>query len=97
MARQVTIKFEDGSEETVELKPKHLIAVERLLDKDVSKHGVEATYMAAWKATRSPLKFNDWLDEVDSLREHRDDADEGDEDGELDPTQPAPSLDESPS
>lgn len=92
MARQVTINYEDGSEDTVALKPKHLIAAERLIKGAVDQHGIEATFMAAWKATRSSLKFDAWLDTVENLEEVP--ADEDDDEAEVDPTPPAPSLDE---
>lgn len=88
-ARQVTVAYEDGEPVTIALKPKHLIMAERLLNKPISEHAVEATYIAAWKAVRSPLKFDDWLDTVEHIEEHVDDEDES-----ADPTPAAESLDE---
>lgn len=91
MARRITVAYEDGTTETVEVKPKHLIAAERLIGKAIDQHGVEATFMAAWKASRSAVKFDAWLDTVENLVE---------EPAGVDPTPPLttePSLDESPS
>lgn len=93
MARQVTIYFEDGHEETVGLRPKNMIAAERLLNKPAESHAVELTFLAAWKASRSPLKFDDWLDTVDRLEEQGEvTTEEG-----VDPTEPVPSPAESQS
>lgn len=83
MAREVTIKYEDGSAITVALKPRNLIAAERMLGKAIDEHGVEATYMAAWNATGSSKRFDDWLEEVDELVHAA--ASEGDG---VDPTPP---------
>lgn len=78
------IRYEDGSSKTVEIKPKHMIAAERAIGKPVADHGVEASYLSAWKASGSTAKFDDWLDTVETLEQVEADAD---------PT-PAPSPDE---
>lgn len=93
MARQISVVYEDGTSETVEVRPKHLIAAERLIGKAIDQHGVEATFMAAWKASRSAMKFDAWLDTVENLVELKPESG-------VDPTPPLttePSLDESPS
>lgn len=90
MGRAITLTFDDGRVEQVELKPKHLIAAERALNKPIAEHSIEATYIAAWKASRSALKFDAWLDTVEELTESTEDDD-------VDPTPPPePSPDESP-
>lgn len=67
------ITFDDGTEETFPVKPKHLLKAERTGGVEAS---VESSFRLAWLASGSDQDFDDWLDTVAEISP----GDEGDAD-----------------
>lgn len=89
MARTLTVTYEDGHTDQFKIGPKALLAAEDVLGEEARTRPMRATFIAAWKASKTDLGFDNWLDTVDDFAE-------GDEALSVDPTEPAPSTDESP-
>lgn len=58
------VKFEDGTEETFPVKPKHLLKAERTGGVEAN---VESSFRLAWLASNSTEEFEAWLDTVDEI------------------------------
>ena len=58
------VTFEDGTEETFSVKPKHLLKAERT---GGIEPNVESSFRLAWMASNSTEKFEEWLDTVDEI------------------------------
>jgi hypothetical protein len=72
--RRVLVEFEDGTEQTVLLKPKLLMQVERKYGKEPPP--VESTLYAVWCALMPGVDFDTWVDTVADLGSEGDEPDE---------------------
>lgn len=89
MARTLTVTYDNGTVEKFKLGPKALLAAEDVLGEEARTRPMRSTFIAAWKASKSDLEFDAWLDTVD-------DVEEADEATSVDPTTETPSTDELP-
>jgi uncharacterized protein YndB with AHSA1/START domain len=62
------IKYEDGTEATVKVKPRHLIAYEDAMGGDIENAKTAAdSFKLAWIAADSAETFEDWINTVDEI------------------------------
>jgi len=86
----MTVKYSNGGESVVDVKPRSQIAFERQFNVGIvtafgASEGLrfEHIYFMAWHAANTGASFDDWLDSVDGIDM---------EVGSSDPTLPVPSA-----
>jgi hypothetical protein len=62
------IKYEDGTEGTFKVKPRHLIAYEDELGGDIENaKSAKDSFKLAWIASDTVATFDDWIKSVDEI------------------------------
>lgn len=70
MAQRIWLKFEDGSESTVNATPRSLIAAEEKYGNFETAPRIQATFYAAYIAARvTGVSFADWVNSITDFKE----------------------------